>query len=159
MLSTPFCLKLCELGITTCLDSRTLRILGFCRGSFFVFKISPYVFLLFLFLYFLLTELIRIRKRRCKRKGNYPKRRLPLDIRHYEAIDMLSECGRERPAREIIASTLGISRMTLYRWERRSDFQAELRRTIQRKAAKHQRKVTFEMMAADIPWLHSFLGV
>lgn len=67
-----------------------------------------------------------------KRKGNYPKRRPPLGERHYKAIDMLSN-SRKYGNHAKIARRLGISRMTLYRWRQRPDFQAELEREIKRK--------------------------
>ncbi len=70
-----------------------------------------------------------------KRKHSYPKRRLPLDARHYAAIDMLSEMGRNRPNMAIIGRRLSVDRRTLFRWRQRPDFQAELKHTIMRKVS------------------------
>lgn len=63
---------------------------------------------------------------RRKRRGNYPKRRLPLDERHYRAIEMLTRVPRM--THDEIAQELGICRMTLARWRKRPDFNREYQR-------------------------------
>ncbi|MFM9327957.1 phBC6A51 family helix-turn-helix protein [Paenibacillus mesotrionivorans] len=68
---------------------------------------------------------------RKKRRGNYPKRRLPLDERHYRAIDLLTTHPRKN--HEEIAQELGITRMTLFRWRNRPDFDREYRRILSEK--------------------------
>lgn len=67
-----------------------------------------------------------------KKRSKQPSQVPPLDDRHYAAIELMirpiydSKRGRRRwLAREEIAEIIGISRMQLYRWEQRKDFQRE----------------------------------
>ncbi|RAV03036.1 phBC6A51 family helix-turn-helix protein [Paenibacillus sp. YN15] len=78
--------------------------------------------------------------RKRKRKGNYPKRRPPLDERHYRAIEMLTRVPRMNY--EEIAAELGVDRRTLYRWRERPDFQRaykELSRAVAKAKFKHMK--------------------
>ncbi|SMF91202.1 Homeodomain-like domain-containing protein [Paenibacillus uliginis N3/975] len=72
-------------------------------------------------------------------------RRPPLNELHYAAIDLLSDVPTRN--HEDISHILGISRMTLYRWRQRDDFDRELGKAITRKVrAKHpHRKLRWEL--------------
>lgn len=68
------------------------------------------------------------RKKRSKQPSQVP----PLDERHFLAMDLMvrpyydDKLGRNRRlTRQEIADMIGISRMQLYRWEQRKDFQRE----------------------------------
>lgn len=80
---------------------------------------------------------------RKKRRGNYPKRRPPLDERHYRAIEMLTRVPRMNY--EEIASELGVNRRTLYRWRNRRDFAKAYR-----ELADAKFKAKFRRMRTDI---------
>lgn len=58
-------------------------------------------------------------------KRNQPSQVPPLDDRHYLAIKLLVNQRRLKLTREQIAKRCGVSRMQLYRWEKRQDFQQE----------------------------------
>lgn len=72
-------------------------------------------------------------KRRKKRA------RPPLDDRHRLAIELLTSVPR--PTREEIGRRCGVCRRTLHRWERRKDFQKELRKVQNRKSAEYRRRL------------------
>lgn len=107
---------------------------------------------------------MRIRR---KRKGNYPKRRLPLEERHYLAIDMLTEHRKHRMTHEEISKVLGITRMTLYRWEQRPDFKAELQRAINRKLGPIVQRIRRNVsqrswivnLTNDLPFIERVIGL
>ena len=71
-------------------------------------------------------------RRNKKPKVGRPKGKEPLSEKHYRAIDMLSE-GRGRLTRAQIAKKLKISRMALWKWMQRKDFQKALDKEIRRK--------------------------
>jgi DNA-directed RNA polymerase specialized sigma subunit len=56
-----------------------------------------------------------------KKKRKQPSQVPPLDERHYLAIELLVD--GKRLTRGMIAKKCGVSRMQLYRWELRKDFQ------------------------------------
>lgn len=68
------------------------------------------------------------RKKRSKQPSQVP----PLDNRHYAAMELMigphydEKAGRKRwLTRAEIAEIVGVSRMQLWRWEQRKDFQHE----------------------------------
>lgn len=70
--------------------------------------------------------------KRKKNRSKQPSQVPPLDYRHYAAIDLMvgphydSKAGRSRwLTRGEIANIVGVSRMQLWRWEQRKDFQRE----------------------------------
>lgn len=67
------------------------------------------------------------------KKRRRPSRRPPLDARHHRAIEMLAGL---RVDYADVAKALGISRMTLWRWRQRKDFEKESRKAIARFVAK-----------------------
>jgi transcriptional regulator with XRE-family HTH domain len=78
-----------------------------------------------------LTEVKRVPRRK-KKRSRQPSQVPPLDERHYLAIELMSKpfydraLGRNRwLTRQEIANRVGISRMQLWRWEQRRDFQRE----------------------------------
>lgn len=69
---------------------------------------------------------------RKRKRSKQPSQVPPLDERHYAAIELMirpfydSKSGGNRwLTRTEIAEIIGISRMQLYRWEQRKDFQRE----------------------------------
>ncbi|WP_061575486.1 phBC6A51 family helix-turn-helix protein [Heyndrickxia coagulans] len=69
---------------------------------------------------------------RKKKRSKQPSQVPPLDARHFLAMDLMvrpyydGRLGRNRRlTRQEIADMIGISRMQLYRWEQRKDFQRE----------------------------------
>jgi hypothetical protein len=82
-----------------------------------------------------------------------PSRRPPLSDIHYAAIALL--CDIKRPSHEKIARRLGITRMTLYRYRKRPDFQRELKREGRRRADEFMRENRERVRvraAGDIEW-------
>ncbi|AIM17282.1 hypothetical protein HW35_14430 [Bacillus sp. X1(2014)] len=68
------------------------------------------------------------RKKRSKQPSQVP----PLDERHYYAIELMVRPvydkitgGKRWLTRQEIANKVGVSRMQLWRWEQRKDFQRE----------------------------------
>lgn len=93
------------------------------------------------------------------RKKKRPSRKPPLDERHYRAIELLAG---SRPNYEDISQSVGISRMTLYRWRRRSDFKRELRKAVDRNLAETRRQLAPRMRpktAEEIEWFLRISGV
>lgn len=90
---------------------------------------------------------------RSKRRGNYPKRRPPLGDKHLQAIQMLTD-RKTYGNHEDIARRLGISRMTLYRWRQRADFQKALDKAIQMRIRKRfgnrRRDASYLLAAAAV---------
>lgn len=60
---------------------------------------------------------------------------LPLDERHYYAIELLVQ-GRWDYTE--VAKQTGVSRRTLYRWRQRKDFKREINKELKRKARERQ---------------------
>ncbi|QNG60322.1 helix-turn-helix domain-containing protein [Bacillus sp. PAMC26568] len=60
---------------------------------------------------------------RKKMRSKQPSQVPPLDERHYLAIELLMSVNGKRLTRAKIAEKCAISRMQLYRWEQRKDFQ------------------------------------
>jgi transposase-like protein len=60
---------------------------------------------------------------------------LPLDGRHYYAIELLVQ-GRYDYTE--VAEQTGVSRRTLYRWRQRKDFKREINKELKRKARERQ---------------------
>ncbi|WP_088105252.1 helix-turn-helix domain-containing protein [Halalkalibacter urbisdiaboli] len=74
----------------------------------------------------------------------------PLDDRHYLAIELLLTIGRRNKGlnRAAIAKQCGVSRMQLYRWEQRKDFQKALKkRTKQKHRKMFPKRTTLAEMA------------
>lgn len=65
-----------------------------------------------------------------KKRSNQPSQVPPLDDRHYLAMELIIGVWvngrRQKLNRTQIARECGVSRMQLYRWEQRKDFQKEL---------------------------------
>ncbi|CAM4376111.1 phBC6A51 family helix-turn-helix protein [Paenibacillus phoenicis] len=77
---------------------------------------------------------------------------LPLDERHYLAIELLTTVPT--PNLEEIAQACGVSRRQLYTWRQRKDFTRELVKVQRRKTEDHRRwlkaKIKYVMTARDI---------
>jgi transcriptional regulator with XRE-family HTH domain len=88
-----------------------------------------------------------------KKRSTQPSQVPPLDERHYLAIELMIDFGARRN-REQIARHCGISRMQLYRWEQRKDFQHEkdkrLRRKLDRMIPKKQRSYASMALSGDV---------
>ncbi|WP_373230367.1 phBC6A51 family helix-turn-helix protein [Cohnella sp.] len=87
------------------------------------------------------------------RQKKRPFRRLPLDERHYRAIELLAGL---RDNYGDVAQAIGVSRMTLYRYRKRADFRRELRKaTAKLLNAQHRElKRRFALITnADVAWL------
>ncbi|WP_134911396.1 phBC6A51 family helix-turn-helix protein [Paenibacillus sp. IHB B 3084] len=87
-------------------------------------------------------------------------RRLPLSDIHYAAIALLSDV--KRPSHKEIARRLGITRMTLYRYRKRPDFQRELKREIKRRTEELMRENRGRARvraARDIEWFFRESGL
>ncbi len=62
-----------------------------------------------------------------KKRSKQPSQVPPLDERHYLAIELMIQPYSNRwLTRQEIADIVGVSRMQLYRWEQRKDFQKAL---------------------------------
>lgn len=57
-----------------------------------------------------------------------------LEPRHYKAIELLANNINGAMTKEQIAEKCGVSRQALYKWERWSEFQEELIRTVRAKS-------------------------
>ncbi|OLN23703.1 hypothetical protein BTO30_02910 [Domibacillus antri] len=104
-----------------------------------------------------------------KKKGSkQPSQVPPLDKRHYIAMELMikpyydEKPGRNRrPSRTEIAELVGISRMQLYRWEQRKDFQYEkgkMLRSYLRKTVPKGRTHAEMALAGDAKALQQLLS-
>lgn len=89
-----------------------------------------------------------------KKRSKQPSQVPPLDDRHYLAIELM--LGIEVNGRNVwltkeqIANECGVSRMQLYRWEQRKDFQRELsKRRKQRFNRMYPGRDSFARMALN----------
>jgi transcriptional regulator with XRE-family HTH domain len=91
---------------------------------------------------------------RKKKRSKQPSQVPPLDERHYRAIEMLTGLYENGCwhwfTRQEIAEACGVSRMQLWRWEQRKDFQRELekRRKAKLRAVFPRREELVEMALA-----------
>lgn len=77
---------------------------------------------------------------RKKSKVGRPKGREPLTGKHYEAIELLAEGRRAYGGtHDKLAKKLGISRMMLYKWRIREDFDRELGKALKSRVSEIRR--------------------
>ncbi|MGG3450379.1 phBC6A51 family helix-turn-helix protein [Domibacillus aminovorans] len=108
----------------------------------------------------LLTEGIKTMAARKKKRSKQPSQVPPLDERHYIAMELMikpyfdKKRGRNRRlSRTEIAEIVGVSRMQLYRWEQRKDFQREKDKRLRsylRKTVPNGRTYAEMALAGDV---------
>ncbi|WP_199880713.1 phBC6A51 family helix-turn-helix protein [Bacillus massiliglaciei] len=87
---------------------------------------------------------------RKKKRSKQPSQVPPLNELHYMSIELKirpyydEKYGRKRwLTRQEIADMIGVSRMTLYRWEQRKDYQKEHEKRLRKSLASRRGKDTY----------------
>ncbi|MFC7785675.1 phBC6A51 family helix-turn-helix protein [Rossellomorea sp. GCM10028870] len=98
---------------------------------------------------------------RRKKRSNQPSQVPPLDTRHYLAIELLLDF-QAGLSREEIAKECGVSRMQLFRWEKRKDFQREkdkrFKQKLDRMIPKKNRSYASLALSGDVKAAETILG-